>query len=156
MPLWSLVTLIESDTDQVLAIETRSFERSWHRSSFLYEFSRSDSHSYGVRVENSPETAPIVAYICYRIFGNEMHLLKIAVLPEWRLRGIGAWLLAECMREEKANGAYRILLEVRPSNRSAVAMYGKMGFSLIGKRRKYYPDTREDALVLAMALKEDT
>jgi len=154
--LWSLVALTELDTDQVLAIEEQSFERSWRRSSFLGELSRSDSRNFGVQIGSSLPSGPILAYTCYRIFGNEMHLLKIAVLPQWRLHGIGTWLLSECMKKEGANGVCRILLEVRPSNRPAIAMYGKMGLTVIGKRTNYYPDTREDALVLAMTLKEDT
>jgi len=85
-----------------------------------------------------------------------MHLLKIAVAPEWRSRGIGRWLLNECMREEAEKGIAQILLEVRPSNTPALAMYNRMGFWQIGKRPNYYPDTREDALVLSFNLQEDS
>jgi [ribosomal protein S18]-alanine N-acetyltransferase len=150
--LWDLVVLAPSATDQILSIERQSFKRAWHRESFLGEFSRADSFNYGVKFKNALAAEPIIAYICYRIFLDEMHLLKIAVSPEWRSQGIGEWLLSECMEKGKRKGAIRILLEVRPSNRSAIAMYDKMGFHTVGRRPRYYPDTREDALVMARDL----
>jgi ribosomal-protein-alanine N-acetyltransferase len=150
--LWDLVTLVESDTDQILAIEQRSFKRSWHRNSFLEEISRSDSFNYGVKIKNSPVADPIIAYICYRILDSEMHLLKIAVSPEWRSQGIGEWLLRECAEKERKNGATRVLLEVRPSNHPAMAMYDKTGFQISGRRPNYYADTREDALLMTKNL----
>jgi ribosomal-protein-alanine N-acetyltransferase len=150
--LWDLIALAESATDQILDIERQSFKRAWHRESFLGEFSRSDSFNYGVKFKSTPAAEPIIAYICYRIFADEMHLLKIAVSPKWRSHGIGQWLLSKCMEEARANGAIRILLEVRPSNRAAIAMYDKMGFHTIGRRPNYYPDTREDAQVMAEGL----
>jgi len=153
--LWDLVTLAEPDADQILCIEEQSFKRSWGRRSFLAELSRTDSLNYGVKRRNSPVDEPIIAYICYRMIGDEMHLLKIAVAPEWRSRGIGSWLLRTCLEKEKHNGASGILLEVRPSNRAAIALYGKMGFRPIGRRPDYYPDTREDALVLAKQFEEE-
>ena len=152
--MWRLIALVETDADQILKIENRSFSRAWRRSAFIEELSRSDSFSYGVNCTDSPIDRSIIAYICYRIVCDEMHLLKIAVAPEWRSRGIGTWLLNECMKKEAARGIDQILLEVRPSNRPALAMYGRMGFWQIGKRPKYYPDTREDALVLSFNLQE--
>lgn len=153
--MWDLIALAEPDTDQILDIEQRSFKRPWHRDSFLYELTMADSFNYGVKIKNSPAVEPIVAYICYRVFDAEMHLLKIAVSPEWRSRGMGQWLLVTCMEKEKENGTIRILLEVRRSNRPAIAMYDKMGFCVIGKRRNYYPDTHEDALVMTKNLVEE-
>lgn len=154
--MWDLIALAESDTDQILDIEQSSFRRSWHRNSFLEELSRADSFNYGVKVKNCPAAEPIVAYVCYRVFDSEMHLLKIAVSPEWRSQGIGEWLLVKCMEKERKNRVVRILLEVRPSNRPAIAMYNKMGLHIIGRRPNYYPDTREDALIMTMDLKEES
>ena len=58
------------------------------------------------------------------------------------------------MDKGKKEGAGRILLEVRPSNQPAIALYDKMDFHIIGRRPNYYPDTREDALVMAKNLME--
>ena len=146
--MWYIVALAESEVDQILDIEKRSFKRSWSRQSFLAELSREDSSNYGVRRRGSPKEQPIIAYICYRMIQDEMHLLKIAVSPEWRSRGIASWLLDTCLERESNSGATGILLEVRPSNHPAIALYGKMGFRTVGRRPRYYPDTREDALVM--------
>jgi ribosomal-protein-alanine N-acetyltransferase len=63
--------------------------------------------------------------------------------------------LKKCFTTGLKQGATSAFLEVRPSNASAMALYSKKGFRLIGRRPKYYTDTREDALVLMKNLKED-
>lgn len=149
---WEMVTLTASDVDQILQIEEQSFPRPWSRESYNAELLRSDSYCYGVRVAEAAAAEPIAAYICYRVYSGEMHLLKIAVAPKRRTQGLALWLLARCMENAGKLGAARILLEVRPSNTGAIALYDKLGLRIIGKRPRYYPDTREDALVMAKDL----
>ena len=62
---------------------------------------------------------------------------------------------AQAFTQAAKNGARSAYLEVRPSNKSAIALYRRLGFRLIGKKPEYYTDTLEDALVLMKNLKED-
>src|SRR3546814_11535552 len=78
------------------------------------------------------------------------HLLLIAVAPEAQRRGVGEFLLNHCEHESLVRGQERVILEVRPSNRKALAFYGKHGFTTLSIRKAYYPTgrrEREDALV---------
>ncbi|MEN8803398.1 MAG: GNAT family N-acetyltransferase, partial [Thiogranum sp.] len=69
-------------------------------------------------------------------------------------RGIGSKLMKHFLQLARRHDADIVMLEVRPSNVSAVSLYEKMGFNEIGVRRNYYPadEGREDALLLALSL----
>jgi ribosomal-protein-alanine N-acetyltransferase len=102
----------------------------------------------------SRQDDPVIAYVCLRQIDAAMHLLKVAVAPAWRKRGIATWLLNSCFKKIADTELRAVQLEVRPANTAAQALYKKLGFKLIGIRPKYYTDTGEDALVLVKQLKE--
>ena len=79
--------------------------------------------------------------------GPEWELENLAVLPVSRRRGVGAALLATLLEEARARHAERILLEVRASNQSAIRLYAQAGFQLLARRRGYYQNPTEDALL---------
>ena len=85
---------------------------------------------------------------------DEAHLLNITVLPELQRSGRGAALLAQLFDQARARAMSRMLLEVRPGNLGALALYRRHGFTEIGRRRDYYPahQGREDAIVMARDL----
>jgi ribosomal-protein-alanine N-acetyltransferase len=107
------------------------------------------------RPESSSEGSP-VAFVCARIAADEAELLNLAVLPLYRRQGIATQLLHAVMTEAARIGARRIFLEVRSSNIAALDLYAKLGFSVSGRRRGYYPTTPgrepEDAIVLVRDL----
>jgi ribosomal-protein-alanine N-acetyltransferase len=140
--------LSEGDLDTIIEIERQSFTNPWSRESFLSELHHQDSYNYGVISNHHTENRHIIAYICYRVTVGEMHLMKIAVAPYWRERGIGCWLLRNNLAVCQNKGIDDFFLEVRPSNVSAISLYQKLGFKIIGRRPRYYSDTREDALVM--------
>jgi ribosomal-protein-alanine N-acetyltransferase len=146
--------MVETDIDAILAIERQSFEHPWQRASFLGELVCDYAYGYTVRCEPENHPAQIVAYICFRLIIDEMHLLKIAVAPRWRRRGVASKLLDTCFAMAHKKGAQSAVLEVRPSNKSAISLYHKLGFHLVEKRKNYYTETREDALILKKKLKE--
>lgn len=80
--------------------------------------------------------------------GPEVDLLDLAVAPRWRRHGVGRQLVRSAAGEALAGGAGAMLLEVRPSNAPALALYAGMGFTEVGRRDAYYADG-EAALVLA-------
>jgi len=95
-----------------------------------------------------------VAYIFFRLVVDEMHILKIAVAPEWRCRGIASVLMKKSMELADTKGCNAAYLEMRPANTAAVTLYRKLGFCVIGKRTNYYSETGEDALVMCKKLRE--
>jgi ribosomal-protein-alanine N-acetyltransferase len=97
----------------------------------------------------------IIAYSILMGVLEEVHLLNFTVAPDFQGRGWGAQLLGISMQLAcSALGARSMLLEVRPSNTVALALYRSRGFRQIGRRRNYYPAPggREDALVLQRGL----
>ena len=84
-----------------------------------------------------------------------MHLLNLAVHPQHRRRGIAWNLLVEALNQARAQGARVAWLEVRPSNTAARALYESFGFEEVGRRRRYYDDTQEDAILLALHWEEE-
>ncbi len=86
-------------------------------------------------------------YACFRLGAGEAELLRVAVAPEARGRGIARQLIAAGFDRLRAAGIASCFLEVRPANISALAVYHALGFERRGHRRAYYRDG-SDALVL--------
>jgi ribosomal-protein-alanine N-acetyltransferase len=87
---------------------------------------------------------------------DEMHLLNFAVHPDLQGRGLGGALL-DWMLERAAEGGYHsVSLEVRESNQPARGLYESRGFKTIFRRRGYYPDNGEDALIMVRVLNDET
>ena len=86
-----------------------------------------------------------------RVAADEAEILTLAVLPEQRRQGVGRALLAEAVIVAAAHGAVAMFLEVALRNTAARGLYGAMGFTLVGQRRRYYADG-DDALVLRKVL----
>ena len=98
------------------------------------------------------EPAKVLGFaVFYRII-DEAELRNIAVDPAHYGQGVGKVLLAEGRRRLLEAGAKRIFLEVRPSNKAALALYYSAGFGLHSHRKDYYHDPREDAYVLSLEL----
>lgn len=146
--------ITESDIDAILPIESHSFQRPWERRSFLGELGLPGAESLAVRHTDPGGHPRIVAYIFFRLVADEMHILKIAVAPEWRCRGIATVLMEKSLELADTKGCSAAYLEMRPANTAAVMLYRKLGFCLIGKRTNYYSETGEDALVMCKKLRE--
>ena len=90
----------------------------------------------------------VVGYIGSQTVCGETDVMNIAVHPDYRRRGIGQILIEELIREVKNLGSISLTLEVRSSNAPAVSLYEKLGFSQVGRRKNYYHNPKEDALIL--------
>jgi len=150
-----LASISSADIKPILEIEQRSFSRPWNRVSFLGELACNQAHSYLVKCSDGHEKEKVIGYIFFRLIEQQLHILKIAVTPNWRCRGVASWLLNQCIAQALKMGAESAFLEVRPSNETAITFYRKQGFRIIDRRPNYYADTREDALVLLKNLKEE-
>jgi ribosomal-protein-alanine N-acetyltransferase len=94
----------------------------------------------------------VAGFLFTRTAADEMEILNLAILPERRRLGIASQLIERGIEQAKAAGATRAYLEVRPSNRAAIALYAKCGFAEAGRRTCYYSNPVEDALVLSRNL----
>ncbi|MBD2038040.1 ribosomal protein S18-alanine N-acetyltransferase [Leptolyngbya sp. FACHB-321] len=91
---------------------------------------------------------PLVGLGCYWAILEEAHITMLAIDPVYQRQGLGQTLLYALIASAHARGLERATLEVRVSNASALALYQKFDFREAGRRRRYYPDNGEDALVL--------
>jgi ribosomal-protein-alanine N-acetyltransferase len=85
---------------------------------------------------------------------TELHIIRIAVAEDFRIRGVATWLLQQCFKLVEQKDFDSAYIEVRPSNKAAIALYRKLDFHVIGTRPNYYPESNEDALVMKKQLKE--
>ncbi|MBW4690403.1 MAG: ribosomal protein S18-alanine N-acetyltransferase [Lyngbya sp. HA4199-MV5] len=91
---------------------------------------------------------PLLGLGCYWAILEEAHITMLAIDPAYQGQGLGQALLVALMSSAYDRGLERATLEVRVSNQAAVSLYQKFGFREAGRRRRYYPDNGEDALVL--------
>ena len=144
----------ERDIDPVLAIENHSFRQPWSRISFLNELHCKNALNLVVKDSECHPRDTVVAYLCSRLIGEEMYILKVAVANTCRRHGIASWLLGESLQLARNKKTVAAILDVRLSNRPAICLYKKNGFHTVGIRSNYYSDTGEDALVMRKNLKE--
>ncbi|MGI6712133.1 MAG: ribosomal protein S18-alanine N-acetyltransferase [Bacillota bacterium] len=140
----SLLPLKPEDIDQVLSIEKVSFPTPWSRESILNELMyNSLAHYYACFRSDK-----LIGYGGMWIIIDEAHITTIAVHPDYRGRKIGAAIMLHLMAQAIEKGADKITLEVRPSNIAAERLYSQLGFKAVGRRKGYYSDTKEDAIIM--------
>lgn len=137
------------DVAEVAALEHQIFGDPWSADSFLAEVERNPDIGYPIVLCSQGE---IVAYAVAWFIVDEIHIGNVAVRPELQGQGIGQAVLRSVLEEGERRGMTYATLEVRPSNKRALALYERFGFRQIAVRKQYYRDNREDALVLALDL----
>ena len=145
------VPMTAADIDAVLAIEERVQAFPWTRGNF------SDALDAGYVGWVASEDDAVIGFAVLMHAVDEIHLLVIGITPPCQRAGRGRALLEFAMSQARETGMTRMLLEVRPSNSSAIVFYQHAGFVEIGRRRGYYPAPidmggREDAIVMAKDL----
>lgn len=90
----------------------------------------------------------LLGFGCLWSILEEAHITIVAVHPDYRCQGFGQLLLYALLWEARQHQLERATLEVKPSNQAALSLYQKFGFKEAGRRRRYYKDTGEDALIL--------
>ena len=94
------------------------------------------------------EEGRVAGYIGSQTCGDESDVMNVAVHPDFRRRGMAEALVNALVAELKAMDSHCLTLEVRASNVPAIALYEKLGFSEIGRRKNYYRNPKEDALIM--------
>ena len=134
------------DIPAVLVIESASFPTPWSESAFRYELLENPYAS--LFVAKTREGEVVIAFACAWIVDQEMKINNIAVHPDYRSRGVGTRFLGFLLEYAASQGCREVTLEVRPSNEVALHLYHEAGFVPIGRRKHYYTDTHEDAIVM--------
>ncbi len=134
----------EEDISQVLKIENLSFLDPWTQRMYLAEIKERDDSYFVV----SKLGTHIIGYGGFWLVVDEAHLVNIAIHPDFRRQGIGTQIMRYLLNLAKELGAKRATLEVRESNLIAQNFYAKFGFIPCALRKKYYPDTQENAIIM--------
>jgi ribosomal-protein-alanine N-acetyltransferase len=135
----------EADIAAIVALEHESFSNPWPRDTLVWELTHSDvTRVYLLRDAEDRAIAFCIAWIIF----DELHINTLAVSPAHRRRGLATFLLREVMAEAARDGARRATLEVRESNVAALELYARLGFRVTARRRTYYTNPVEDALIL--------
>ena len=132
-----------ADLRAVVAIEDESYSVPWSESTFRGLLRRRDAEMVVAVVGDV-----VIGYAAFWCVVDQGELGNVAVSSAWRGRGLGARLLEEVLRRAGRRGIVEVFLEVRPTNTVARRLYERFGFTTVGRRRNYYQQPVEDALVL--------
>lgn len=140
--------MLRKDLLDVFAIERTAYEFPWELETFR------SCYRVGYHCWVAECAGILVGYGILTIGAGESHVLNLCVSPSQQGRGYGRLILQRLIEEAQRHPVECIFLEVRPTNLSAIALYQRLGFNEIGRRKDYYPakNGREDALVMALAL----
>lgn len=137
------------DVPTVCHLEEKIFPSPWTEEGFLYKL---DNHHFNLSLIGQIGEE-VVAYTVSFFILDELHLSNIAVKPGVRRKKIGETLLWISLQVGLEMGAQRVHLEVRKSNKTAIALYQKYQFEIVGIRKGYYESENEDALLMSRNLK---
>ena len=140
--------LSDADLDDIMMIEESSFTAPWRRNTFESLLARRDSDLLGALDAEDR----LIGYAVVWTIVDQAELGNVAVAPQGRGRGAGRALVKEALARARERGARECFLEVRESNEVAKALYDTLGFTAIGRRRRYYSNPPEDALVMRVNL----
>jgi len=140
---------VEDDLEVVGAIEHASFSDPWSSGDFREVMASPRS----IFLVAEKEGMPVDGYAIAMFVGDEAEILNIAVVPGMRGTGIGRVLLYAMIEMLRERQVASVFLEVRESNVAARALYERVGFEEISKRKKYYRAPVEDALILRLEIK---
>ena len=137
--------MTSDDVDRVIKIEQSAYgDHHWSKDSFMSEISNDLAHYYALFTDDNV----LAGYAgCWHIM-EEAHITTIAIAPQFRRRNYGQALLKVVIDDCYKEKIKYITLEVRESNTPAINLYSKYGFTSFGKRKGYYQDNNEDALIM--------
>lgn len=136
-----------ADIARVVEIERASFSDPWSVTSFRSALDEERLH-FHVAVRDGVVCGYAVSWCVV----DEAELANLAVAPGMRGQRIGAALLDHAMTDARLAGCVVMHLEVRESNAAARALYESRGFGMVGRRKRYYRQPVEDALILRARL----
>lgn len=133
----------EAHVAEVAALEAHCFSEPWSEKSVASELTNPLS-LWLVALEGEN----VIGYVGSQTVMGWTDMMNVAVHPDHRRRGVGKALIEELIRQLQAQGSENLTLEVRASNENARALYALLGFAEVGRRKNYYRNPKEDALIL--------
>ncbi len=131
------------DLEQIIEIERKCFSIPWSKVSYEKELENKLAY-----YQCAEESGIILGYMgMWRIL-NECHITNVAVLPQYREKGVATNLINKMIEICKCSEITQMTLEVRESNIPAINLYKKFGFLVAGKRPRYYQAPTEDAIIM--------
>ena len=134
------------DIPAVVELDSISFTLPWPERSFRFELTDNTASRCWVYVQDDKIVGMIVAWLLV----DEIHIATISTHPDYRRQGIGRKLLTHALRYMSKEGAVTSFLEVRETNLAAQEMYREFGYEATGRRKRYYKDTNEDAILMTL------
>ena len=139
------------DIDQVHDLELRSFPTPWPKKSFLYELGENKAaYLWVAESREESDKKKIIGMTVAWLMVDEAHIATIAVDKDHQRRGIASRLIFTALTELANKGAILATLEVRESNQAAHTLYQQFGFQAVGRRKAYYRDNHEDAILMTL------
>ena len=139
----NIVPMNEHHVPQIARLERECFADPWSQQSIASEL-----HNPLSLWLVAQEGQTLLGYVGSQTCLDETDMMNIAVSPASRRQGVARALIEALVSALRERGSKQLTLEVRDSNASARALYEKLGFSEIGRRKNYYRNPKEDALIL--------
>jgi [ribosomal protein S18]-alanine N-acetyltransferase len=140
--------LTYADLPEVIAIERRAFPTPWSLAMFVLELSKPSGICLAALIDER-----LVGYLVCSRYDTVWHVMNVAVDDRLRRQGIARTMMEHLFElADKPNEQYT--LEVRTSNDGAIRLYESFGFRAAGRRRAYYHDNREDAIIMWRTVSE--
>ena len=133
--------------DDIVALEEACFAHPWQKQTLLSELANPTARFLAALREGQ-----VVGYLGANLIAGECYIADLAVRPDERRRGIASLLLQTLTEQMQAEQAAFLTLEVRVSNKEAIALYQKAGFRCVGVRPRFYDDPPEDARIMTKYL----
>ena len=146
MTLLELKQITPQMLSAVLELDHACFGGLWTLEGYQRELESSNSELLSLSIPSA--SASLLGVGCMWAILEEAHITLLAVHPDYQRQGLGQALLLALLTVACERGLERATLEVRATNQPALALYQKFGFKTAGRRRRYYKDTGEDALIL--------
>jgi [ribosomal protein S18]-alanine N-acetyltransferase len=140
--------LTYADLPQVISIERRAFPTPWSLAMFVLELSKPSGISLAALLDGR-----LVGYLVCSRYDTVWHVMNVAVDDRLLRQGIATSMLDRLFELADKPGE-QYTLEVRTSNDAAIRLYERFGFRASGRRRAYYHDNREDALIMWRTVQE--
>jgi ribosomal-protein-alanine N-acetyltransferase len=130
----------------VVELDRLCFGGLWTLEGYQRELDSPNSDLLVIVPEQS--SSPLIGLGCYWAILDEAHITILGIHPQYQRHGLGQLMLCALLDRARQREMARSTLEVRASNQSAIFLYQKLGFQVAGRRKRYYTDTGEDALIL--------
>lgn len=148
---YKLTPMTAEHVPQIAALEKECFSHPWSEEMLLDELWNDSA----VIITAEGEDGTVLGYAGLQTVLDEGYINNVAVAPDYRRQGVAGELIAAFIRFGKAKLAF-LTLEVRASNTPAIRLYEKYGFAEAGRRKNYYDDPKEDAILMTLEFEHET